>query len=90
MMGLLVLKEQLKIFYGKHNRIVSCGIHFLLAFTTFYMLNQNIGFYGKAEKPGHSSGTQSDLCISALWCHNSIGSSCHAGTFKQCIVWKSH
>lgn len=51
MMGLLVLKEQLKIFYGKHNRIVSCGIHFLLAFTTFYMLNQNIGFMEKLKSP---------------------------------------
>ena len=51
MMGLLVLKEQIKIFYGKYNRAVTCGIHFLLALAVFYGLNQSIGFMEKLKNP---------------------------------------
>lgn len=51
MMELLVLKEKLKIFYGKHSRLAACLVRFLLAFATFYLLNQNIGFMEKLKNP---------------------------------------
>ena len=51
MMGLLVLKERLKAFYAKYDRYFYPVIKFILAFTVFYVMNQNIGFMAKLKNP---------------------------------------
>ena len=51
MIELLVLKEKLRAFYGKYDMYVVPAMKFFLAFTTFYLLNQNIGFMGKLKNP---------------------------------------
>lgn len=51
MMGLLVLKERLKVFYAKYDMYFYPIIKFILAFTTFYVMNQNIGFMAKLKTP---------------------------------------
>lgn len=51
MMGLLVLKERLKIFYAKYDKYFYPVVKFILAFTVFYVMNQNIGFMAKLKNP---------------------------------------
>ena len=51
MMGLLVLKERLKVFYAKYDMYFYPVIRFILSFTTFYVMNQNIGFMAKLKTP---------------------------------------
>lgn len=51
MIELLVFKEKLKAFYGKYDRYITPVIKFVLAFATFYLLNQNIGFMAKLKNP---------------------------------------
>lgn len=51
MMGLLVLKERLKVFYAKYDMYFYPVIKFILSFTTFYVMNQNIGFMAKLKTP---------------------------------------
>lgn len=51
MIELLVFKEKLKAFYGKYDRYITPVIKFVLAFSTFYLLNQNIGFMAKLKNP---------------------------------------
>lgn len=51
MMGLLVMKERLKVLYGRYDGFINALIRFLLAFVTFFMLNQNIGYMAKLKNP---------------------------------------
>lgn len=51
MIELLVLKEKLKVFYGKYSMYVDPAVKFLFGFVTFYLLNQNIGYMGKLRNP---------------------------------------
>lgn len=47
MMGLLVFKEQLRAFYGKHSSFVIPAVKFVVTFAAFYLINQNAGFMPK-------------------------------------------
>lgn len=51
MIELFVLKEKMRAFYGKYDMYIVPAIKFALAFVTFYLLNQNIGFMGKLKNP---------------------------------------
>lgn len=51
MKSLLVFKEHLKSFYAKYDIYVTPCIKFLLSFTAFILLNQNIGFMSKLMNP---------------------------------------
>lgn len=51
MMGLLVFKEQLKEFYGRHGAVVRPLIKFALSLAVFLILNQNIGFMAQLKSP---------------------------------------
>ncbi len=44
MTNLLVLREQLKRFYGKYEVYITPALKFLLAFVSFTMINQTIGY----------------------------------------------
>ena len=44
MTNLLVLREQLKRFYGKYEVYITPALKFLLAFVSFAMINQTIGY----------------------------------------------
>jgi len=47
MMGLLVFKERLKAFYGKHSAFVITAVKFAVAFTAIFLINRNAGFMPK-------------------------------------------
>lgn len=51
MMELLVFKQKLKAFYGKYDRYVTFLVKFLLGFSTFFLMNENIGFMAKLNNP---------------------------------------
>lgn len=51
MMGLLVLKEQLKAFYAKYSLFVNAAARFAVAFAAFYMIIKNAGFMPKLNSP---------------------------------------
>lgn len=51
MMGLLVFKERLRIFYAKNSQIVIPILKFIVAFTTFYLIGKNTGFVEKLSSP---------------------------------------
>lgn len=51
MMGLLVLKEQIKVFYAKYSPLVIGAVRFLVAFAAIYMINKNAGFMPKLNSP---------------------------------------
>lgn len=51
MMGLLVFKERLRIFYAKNSQIVIPLIRFAVAFAAFYMIGRNTGFVEKLDSP---------------------------------------
>ncbi len=51
MMGMLVLKEQLKAFYAKNSALVNAAARFLVAFAAFYLINKNAGFMPKLNSP---------------------------------------
>ena len=47
MMGLLVFKERLRIFYAKNSQIVIPAVKFAVAFMAFYLIGKNTGFVEK-------------------------------------------
>lgn len=51
MMGLLVLKEKLKVFYGKYSLYVIPAVKFALGAAAFYLINSNIGFMARLRNP---------------------------------------
>lgn len=51
MMGLLVFKERLKEFYGRHGAHVRPLAKFILSMSVFTILNQNIGFMAELKNP---------------------------------------
>lgn len=51
MMGLLVLKERLKIFYAKNSGYIIPVLKFLIAATAFFMINKHAGFLPKLTSP---------------------------------------
>lgn len=51
MMGLLVLKEQLKAFYAKYSPLVNAAARFVVAFAACYMIIKNAGFMPKLNSP---------------------------------------
>ena len=63
MKGLLVFKEQLKEFYGRHGAIVRPLIKFVLAFAVFTILNQNIGFMAQLKNPLVVAGLSAVCCV---------------------------
>lgn len=51
MMGLLVLKERLKVFYGKYDIYINPVFHFVFGFSAVLILNANLGFMTKLANP---------------------------------------
>ncbi len=51
MTNLLVMKEQLKTFYGKYDVFITPVLKFLLALISLVMLNQNIGYMYRLKNP---------------------------------------
>ena len=51
MMGLLVFKERLRIFYAKNSQIVIPAVKFAVAFMAFYLIGKNTGFVEKLNSP---------------------------------------
>lgn len=51
MMGLLVLKEKLKRFYGRYSLYIIPAVKFVLGATAFYLINSNIGFMPQLRNP---------------------------------------
>lgn len=51
MMGLLVLKERMKLFYAKFDFYVNPVIKFVFSLSAFLIMNQNIGFMAKLKGP---------------------------------------
>ena len=51
MMGLLVFKERLKIFYGKYSLYIIPTIKFVVGTLAFYLINTNIGFMARLKNP---------------------------------------
>jgi len=49
MSGIFVLREQLQNLYAKHSIIVDKALQFILAFFTFFFINNNIGFVKAAS-----------------------------------------
>lgn len=49
--NIFVWKEQLQNIYAKHSRIVDKAIQFVLALTTFLIINKNIGYMSVLAKP---------------------------------------
>lgn len=51
MMGLLVFKERLRIFYAKNSQIVIPVLKFIVAFMAFYLIGKNTGFVERLDSP---------------------------------------
>ena len=51
MMGLLVLKERLKVFYGKYDIYINPLFHFAFGFSAVLILNTNLGFMTRLASP---------------------------------------
>lgn len=51
MMMLLVLKERLKLFYGKYAAVVDWALRFGYSFLAFSLLNENVGFMAGLKNP---------------------------------------
>ena len=51
MMGLLVLKERLKEFYGKYDIYINPVFRFLFGLSAMLILNSNLGFMAKLTGP---------------------------------------
>lgn len=51
MMGLLVLKEHLRIFYAKYGMAVNPLVKLGVSYLAFHLLNQNLGFMEALKKP---------------------------------------
>ena len=51
MMGLLVFKENLKKIYAKYSLYIIPIVKFFVGFFAFYLINANIGFMAKLNKP---------------------------------------
>lgn len=51
MKGLLVFKEKLKTFYAKYSLYVIPVVKFAVGFFAFWLINQNIGFMTKLNRP---------------------------------------
>lgn len=51
MMGLLVFKEKVKRFYGKHSIYIIPLVKFVVGALTFYLINSNIGFMAQLKNP---------------------------------------
>lgn len=51
MMGLLVFKEKVKRFYGKHSIYIIPLVKFVVGALTFYLINSNIGFMTQLKNP---------------------------------------
>ena len=50
-MGLLVLKEKLRQFYGKYSIYIISILKFIIGTTVFYLINSNIGFMARLSNP---------------------------------------
>lgn len=51
MIGLLVFKERLKAFYGRHSFIVDAVRKFIFSLVVFILLNHNLGFHEFLKSP---------------------------------------
>lgn len=51
MMGLLVFKERLRVFYGRHSMWVRPLLKFAVSLTVFLLLNINLGYMTKLNHP---------------------------------------
>ena len=51
MAGLLVVKEHLKVFYGRFEVYIRPVLKFLLALVTLLLINKNIGYMQRLDKP---------------------------------------
>ena len=51
MTTLLEIREKIKLFYAKYDIYVMPLLKFLLALTTFLMINQNVGFMSRLKNP---------------------------------------
>ena len=51
MLKLLVLREQLRAFYGKHSTAITAGIRFLTALVSMICLNSALGYMKVLKSP---------------------------------------
>ena len=51
MESIFVLKEKLQELYAKNSRITDKAVQFAIAFLTFYLINDNVGFMKAASSP---------------------------------------
>ncbi len=51
MIGLLVFKERLKAFYGRHSFVVDAVRKFFFSLVVFILLNHNLGFHEFLKSP---------------------------------------
>ncbi len=51
MESIFVLKEKLQELYAKNSRIIDKAVQFAIAFLTFYLINDNVGFMKAASSP---------------------------------------
>ena len=51
MMGLLVFKERLRAFYGRHSMWIRPLLKFALSLTVFLLLNTNLGYMTRLNHP---------------------------------------